>query len=127
MPNWKKLIVSGSDANLNSLDITTELTASDALITNDLDVLGNISASGTVEASLLKIDNYFVERIVGSELLHGFDNTLTSFRYGKSLDGSHLLMGNVTASNNIVAAGNISASGDLYTNNSLFILLLELP
>ena len=127
MPNWKKLIVSGSDANLNSLDITTELTASDALITNDLDVLGNItasgniSASGTVEASLLKIDNYFVERIVGSELLHGFDNTLTSFRYGKSLDGSHLLMGNVTASNNIVAAGNISASGDLYTNNSLFV------
>ena len=40
MPNWKKLIVSGSDANLNSLNITTDLTGSNALITNDLDVLG---------------------------------------------------------------------------------------
>ncbi len=47
MPNWKKLIVSGSDANLNSLNITTELTASDALITNDLDVLGNVGIGTT--------------------------------------------------------------------------------
>ena len=28
MPNWKKVIVSGSDAVLNSLDIITSLTAS---------------------------------------------------------------------------------------------------
>src|SRR6056300_1235981 len=28
MPNWKKVIVSGSDAALNSLNITTSLTAS---------------------------------------------------------------------------------------------------
>ncbi len=26
MPNWKKLIVSGSDANLNSLDTTANIT-----------------------------------------------------------------------------------------------------
>jgi len=43
MPNWKKLIVSGSDANLNSLNITTDLTGSNALITNDLDVQGSIA------------------------------------------------------------------------------------
>ena len=28
MPNWKKVIVSGSDAALNSLNVTTSLTAS---------------------------------------------------------------------------------------------------
>ena len=28
MPNWKKVIISGSDAALNSLEITTHLTAS---------------------------------------------------------------------------------------------------
>ena len=47
MPNWKKLIVSGSDANLNSLNITTDLTGSNALITNDLDVLGNVGIGTT--------------------------------------------------------------------------------
>ena len=31
MPNWKKLIVSGSDANLNSLDLTANLTISGLL------------------------------------------------------------------------------------------------
>jgi len=29
MPNWKKLIVSGSDASLNSLSITTSVTANE--------------------------------------------------------------------------------------------------
>ena len=55
MPNWKKLIVSGSDANLNSLDIATELTASDALITNDLDVLGKVGIGTTTPSYPLQI------------------------------------------------------------------------
>jgi len=41
MPNWKKLIVSGSDANLNSLNVTTSITGSDVKI----DDWGSISAS----------------------------------------------------------------------------------
>ena len=57
MPNWKKLIVSGSDANLNSLDITTELTASDALITNDLDVLGNVGIGTTSPEAKLDVES----------------------------------------------------------------------
>tara|TARA_R110000751_G_scaffold89929_1_gene176800 strand:- start:6 stop:611 length:606 start_codon:yes stop_codon:yes gene_type:complete len=39
MPNWKKVIISGSDAALSSLNVTTNVTAS-----------ANISASGTVFA-----------------------------------------------------------------------------
>jgi len=42
MPNWKKLIVSGSDANLNNLSLSSHLTAS-----------GNISASGTIIGDLV--------------------------------------------------------------------------
>ena len=55
MPNWKKLIVSGSDANLNSLNITTDLTGSNALITNDLDVLGNVGIGTTSPGKLLEV------------------------------------------------------------------------
>ena len=32
MPNWKKLITSGSNAALNTLNVTTSVTASSALI-----------------------------------------------------------------------------------------------
>ena len=53
MPNWKKLIVSGSDANLNSLSISSNLTAS-----------GNISASGTIIGDLVpqipKVEHFTV-------------------------------------------------------------------
>ena len=41
MPNWKKLIVSGSDATLNSLNVITSITGSDVKI----DDWGSISAS----------------------------------------------------------------------------------
>jgi len=41
MPNWKKLIVSGSDANLKSLNVTTSITGSDVKI----DDWGSISGS----------------------------------------------------------------------------------
>ena len=41
MPNWKKVIVSGSDASLNSLDVAGGITGSDVTI----DDWGSISAS----------------------------------------------------------------------------------
>lgn len=48
MPNWKKVIVSGSDAALNSLLVSTSVTASSALIsgsgTNILTVVGSGSS-----------------------------------------------------------------------------------
>jgi len=44
MPNWKKVIISGSDATLNSLDVSTNITAS-----------GNISSSNEVSAKFLEL------------------------------------------------------------------------
>ena len=41
MPNWKKLIVSGSDATLNSLNVSDSITGVSA-------TLGDITASGNI-------------------------------------------------------------------------------
>jgi len=38
MPNWKKLIVSGSDATLNSLNVTTSLTGSSATFSGNVGI-----------------------------------------------------------------------------------------
>jgi hypothetical protein len=45
MPNWKKVIVSGSDAALNSLLVTTSVTASNVLIQSSGSTLLTISGS----------------------------------------------------------------------------------
>ena len=79
MPNWKKLIVSGSDANLNSLDIATELTASDALITNDLDVLGKVGIGTTSPLAKLHVkDGNVLSSALGntSALIEGFNQSI---------------------------------------------------
>ena len=36
MPNWKKLIVSGSDATLNSLDVTNNISASNLYVKDEI-------------------------------------------------------------------------------------------
>jgi hypothetical protein len=52
MPSWKKVIISGSDAELNSLNVTTALTASgSAEITGSLQVIGNTTITGSLNMS----------------------------------------------------------------------------
>ena len=53
MPNWKKLIVSGSDATLNSLDITNGLsiTGSAGILSGSLTINGPNYAAFTVNNS----------------------------------------------------------------------------
>lgn len=50
MPNWKKIITSGSDAQLNSLHIATNLTASQALISSSNDQILTLIGSGSTNS-----------------------------------------------------------------------------
>jgi hypothetical protein len=112
MPNWKKLIVSGSDAALSSLTVTNEVTASSYTgsfsgsfngdgsgltgidpfpYTGSADILGelNLRSQGNDY-----VDNdYINDYIVGGTALTVYDNavfsgSLTSFNMTGSLSGS---------------------------------------
>jgi len=64
MPNWKKIIVSGSDASLNSLKVTLNVTASSFTGSFTGSLLGTSSyASSALTASYARSD----ERRVGKE------------------------------------------------------------
>ena len=74
MPNWKKVIISGSDAALNSLYITTDLTASGDVNINGLTAIGTtiqtdtslvVRGTGTTSATTALL----VEDSAGADLL----------------------------------------------------------
>jgi len=73
MPNWKKLIVSGSDAALNSLNITSALTASGLIYpTTDGDNGDFLTTDGIGNLSFGRPNVYAnVKNISGGQLLKG--------------------------------------------------------
>ncbi len=71
MPNWKKVIVSGSDASLSSLVTSGNITGS-----GNLEVSGDISGSsattgsfGRVEADIYSGDGSSLSGVISSDLL----------------------------------------------------------
>ena len=93
MPNWKKLIVSGSDASLNSLNVSSNITGSKLLI-SDLEVtsipkLPGLSAQSS-EATSLMIDG---SGVVGTRELgsNAFNSTTITPDGGNAdqVDGLH--------------------------------------
>ena len=67
MPNWKKLIVSGSDASLNSLNVNNAITA--ASFTGDGSGLTNISAEVSEQATV--VDTF--TSVSSTTITHNFD------------------------------------------------------
>ena len=58
MPNWKKIIVSGSDASLNSLNVATALTASGLIYPTIDGTIGQvITTDGAGNLTLSNVDN----------------------------------------------------------------------
>jgi len=90
MPSWKKVIISGSDAELNSLNITTALTAS-GLIYPTTDGLPN-QAIVTDGAGNLSFNNPYS------------DNTIV---YGKNLSGTTIEKGTPLYFTGSGTAGNL--------------------
>ena len=54
MPNWKKVVVSGSAANLHSLNVSTDVTASN--ISSSGDIFGNLSENSSTSFKTVVVD-----------------------------------------------------------------------
>jgi hypothetical protein len=108
MPNWKRVIVSGSDAALNSLNITTSLTAS-----------GNIYPTGLgVDRQVLKTDG-------AGNITFGYPEEVISFV--KNVSGGTLLKGTPVHATASGAMGNVvgiiaASASDATTMPATFVL-----
>jgi hypothetical protein len=102
MPNWKKLIVSGSDASLNSLNVTTNVTAQS--------FTGSFSGSIThaVSASYALSSSYALTSTTASYALTA--SYVNPLNQDLILTGSFIATGGVTASNALIN-GNLTVIG----------------
>ena len=118
MPNWKKLIVSGSDASLNSLNVTNNVTAQS--FTGSLFGTASfaVTASYALTASFISgsvnisnnVNNYLLTA-TGTPTINGESNA--------TFDGSTLAVtGNITSTQdstfNTVSVG--MGGGNVYSN-----------
>ena len=89
MPSWKKVITSGSDASLNSINVTNGLT-----LTGSLNHFGDYNHTGSVYHS-------------GSKFLTGiFSQTGSLFITGSTTQiGNNTLLGTTTLSGSIIISG----------------------
>jgi len=137
MANWKKVIVSGSDAHLNNitgsgklkfpnLDSTGSLLLKPLVIDSNGVIYkgsGSISASYAESASYAATASYISADNIDGQV--GFPYSGSDF-IGETntpdaavITGSLILQSGVSSSGNITASGNISASGDLTVKNIL--------
>lgn len=117
MPNWKKLIVSGSDAALNSLNVTTNVIASS--------FTGSFSGTSSYASQALtssfastasSADNFTIRGILTAQTINV--QTITSsieFNTGSTRNGSN-------TSNTHEFTGSVSITGSLQVNGSNIIL-----
>jgi hypothetical protein len=124
MPNWKKVIVSGSDAALNSLNVTNGVTITGSLNTSGSNkFIGNQTVTGSLFTSGSNI-------LVGSTTLTGSLNITGS----TTQIGNNTLLGNTTLSGSITISGSstltpndptIKIYGDIETNGVIKFLPVE--
>jgi len=122
MPSWKKVILSGSSANLNSLTVDTNVTASSFTGSFTGSFLG--TASYAVSASWAPGGTTFP--YTGSAIISGSLTLTGSFNVTGSTTqtGNNNLLGNTTLSGSIIISGStttpatptIKVYGDMETN-----------
>jgi len=143
MPSWKKVIISGSDAALNSLDITQDLTVDTNTLYVDssnnrvgigtaspsqkLTVEGDITGSGYVKGSTLyALDDV----VVGDQILHyGDTDTNLSFTTDKiqiNAGGVEMITLTEGAADNVhINAGAVDMDFKVSTDNDNDTLFVE--
>ena len=97
MPNWKKVIVSGSDASLNSLNVTAGVTGS---------LLG--TSSYALNADLLDGKDSTVFATTGSNTFIG-NQTVTGSLF---TSGSNTLIGSTTLTGSLNISGSTTQIGN---------------
>ena len=109
MPNWKKIIVSGSDANLNSIEVTTAVTASE------------FTGSFTGSAFLISASIGHLETIYETaSVIYSSGST----KFGDTSDDTHEFTGSVEVSGAVTAHSfNISSNAvgtpSIYSNSNI--------
>lgn len=116
MPNWKKVIVSGSDASLNSLNVTAGVTGS-LLGTSSYALNADLLDGKDSTVFATTGSNTFVgNQIVTGSLFTTGSNTLigsTTLTGSLNVSGSTLQVGNNTLLGNTTLSGSIIISGSL--------------
>jgi len=111
MPNWKKVITSGSNAHLNQ--ITSSGFNLVGTGTAELEVAGHITASGNISSSGdITGDRLYLDRTieaVGGVTAGGFTTTGNT-TFGNAATDTHTFTGHITASQNISSSGNVITS-----------------
>jgi hypothetical protein len=102
LPSWKRIIVSGSDAELNSLNITSALTASgSAEITGSLKVIGNTTITGSlVVTGQITAQTLNVQQVTSSIVYSSGSNI-----FGSSLSDTQQLTGSVSVTGSMNVNG----------------------
>jgi len=115
MPNWKKVIISGSDASLNTLDLTGDLTATGTGSFSDGRFSGNVGIGTTSPSERLDVDG----KIRARSWFTGADNTNTL--YSSTSTGVYLQGSSFTGAGSVISFrrtdGSIKAVVNTETGN----------
>jgi hypothetical protein len=126
MPNWKKVILSGSNAHINNITASGHVSALDDSFTinehtsTELFVDGNITSSNLLILNTASI-TYFETTYESSSIIYSSGST----KFGDTMDDFHDFTGSVyiTGSTNVV--GNITASNNISASGNLFALVSD--
>jgi hypothetical protein len=114
MPNWKKLIVSGSDASLNSLNVTTFISASS--FTGSL--LGTASFANNATSASHAATASSVNRLNQAVIISG-SLTVTGSANIVGDSGTTILSSNADT---LVFTGSLYTTGSIFSTGSLNVL-----
>ena len=115
MPNWKKVVVSGSAANLSSLHVDNSITAS---IFSGSSFIGNLTGTASYAATASHVNPLVQNVFVTGALNITGSNTLVGT---KTITGSVFITGSktVVGTNTITGSFNVSGSTTQVGNNTL--------
>ena len=120
MPNWKKVIISGSNAHVNNITASGHVSALDDSFTinnhtsTELLVEGNITASNLLITNTASI-TYFETTYESSSIIYSSGST----KFGDTMDDLHWFTGSILTTGSVIVTNDVSASGNLFASLSL--------